>query len=341
MRAMATRTHRVALIPGDGIGPEVTEAARRAIDATGAKIDWIVVNAGASVIAEKGTPLPDEVLETIRKTRCALKGPVGTPIGKGFRSVNVTLRQKLDLYACLRRTRTVPGVKTPFQGVDIIVVRENTEGIYSGIEHEVVPGVVETLRIITEKASLRIAEFAFSLARREGRKKVTALHKANIMKLGDGLFLRCCQTVAARYPDVQYQEMIIDNACMQLVLRPQQFDVLVMENFHGDLISDLAAGLVGGTGVCPGSNIGDGIAVFEAIHGTAPDIAGKGVANPTAVMLSGAEMLAWLGEPEAGARLERAIFAVIGSGDPAKVTRDLGGGAGTKAFTDAVVAALG
>lgn len=333
--------HRVTLIPGDGIGPEVTEAARRAIDASGAKIEWEVENAGAGVVEAEGTPLPERVLDSIRRTGVALKGPVGTPIGKGFKSVNVTMRQKLDTYACLRRTKSVPGVATPFSGVDIIVVRENTEGIYSGIEHEVVPGVVETLRVITERASLRIAEFAFALAEREGRKKVTAVHKANIMKLGDGLFLRCCQEVAARHPSVKYEEMIIDNTCMQLVLRPQQFDVLVMENFHGDIISDLCAGLVGGTGVCPGSNIGEKVAVFEAIHGTAPDIAGKGLANPTAVMLSGVEMLHHLGEHAAGERLERAIYAVIGSGDRALVTRDLKGTAGTRELTDAVLAAMG
>jgi isocitrate dehydrogenase (NAD+) len=333
--------HRVTLIPGDGIGPEVTGAARRAIDASGATIEWDLQNAGAGVVEAEGTPLPDRVIESIRATRVALKGPVGTPIGKGFRSVNVTLRQRLDTYACLRRTKSVPGVETPFKGVDLIVVRENTEGIYSGIEHEVVPGVVETLRVITERASTRIAEFAFALAERERRKKVTAVHKANIMKLGDGLFLRCCQAAAARHPTVKYEEMIIDNACMQLVLRPQQFDVLVMENFHGDIISDLCAGLVGGTGVCPGSNIGAEVAVFEAIHGTAPDIAGKGLANPTAVMLSGVEMLRHLGEDAAGERLERAIYAVLGSGDRSKITRDLKGAAGTSEYTEAVLAAMG
>jgi isocitrate dehydrogenase (NAD+) len=334
-------THRVALIPGDGIGPEVTQAARRAIEAAGALIDWTVVEAGEAVIAKEGTPIPDRVLETVRALGCALKGPVGTPIGKGFKSVNVTLRQKLDTYACLRRTKSVPGVATPFAGVDIIVVRENTEGIYSGIEHEVVPGVVETLRVTTERASLRIAEFAFALAAREGRKKVTAVHKANIMKMADGLFLRCCQVIAKKYPQVVYDEIIIDNCCMQLVSKPQQFDILVMENFHGDIISDLCAGLVGGLGVCGGANLGDGVAVFEAVHGTAPDIAGKGLANPTAVMISGVEMLHHLGERSAAVRLEKAIHAVLGSGDKKKVTRDLGGSAGTKEYTDAVVAAIG
>ena len=336
-------TREVTLLRGDGIGPEVVGAAVQVIEAAGAKIQWVEAIAGADAVAKHGTTLPDETIAALKRTGLGLKGPIGTPIGKGFRSVNVTLRQTLELYACLRRTRNVPGVKTPFPDVDIIVVRENTEGIYSGIEHEVVPGVVETLRIITEKASLRIAEFAFRLAEREGRKRVTALHKANIMKLGDGLFLRCCQEVAARHPTIKYDEMIIDNACMQLVMRPKQFDTLVMENFHGDLISDLTAGLVGGTGVCPGSNIGEKCAVFEAIHGTAPDIAGKRLANPMAVMLSAVEMLRYMGGEyaPAGDRIERAIYAVLGSGDKKVLTRDLGGEAGTDELTRAVIARLG
>ena len=323
----------VTLLRGDGIGPEVTDAAVRAIEAAGAKITWVDAIAGASAAEKTGSTLPDATLDSIRRTGIALKGPIGTPIGKGFKSVNVTLRQTLDLYACLRRTRNIPGVDTPFPDVDIIVVRENTEGIYSGIEHVVVPGVVETLRI---------AEFAFKLAVAEGRKKVTALHKANIMKLGDGLFLRCCQDIAKKYPQIKYEEMIIDNACMQLVMRPKQFDVLVMENFHGDLISDLTAGLVGGTGVCGGSNIGEKCSVFEAIHGTAPDIAGKGLANPGALMLSGIEMLRFMGDEYApvGDRLEKALHSVIGSRDKAILTRDLKGTAGTREFTDAVIARL-
>jgi isocitrate dehydrogenase (NAD+) len=332
----------VALLRGDGIGPEVTDAAIRAIEAAGAKIQWVEAIGGAEAAAKTGSTLPDVTIETIKRTGLALKGPIGTPIGKGFRSVNVELRKRLDLYACLRRTRNVPGVDTPFPDVDIIVVRENTEGIYSGIEHEVVPGVVETLRIITEKASHKIAEFAFQLAKREGRKKVTALHKANIMKLGDGLFLRCCQEIAAKYPEIQYQEMIIDNACMQLVMRPRQFDVLVMENFHGDLISDLTAGLVGGTGVCGGSNIGEKWAVFEAIHGTAPDIAGKRLANPGALMICGVEMLRYMGGEytAAGDRLEKAVYDTIGSRDKAVLTRDLKGEGNTDTFTNAVIARL-
>jgi isocitrate dehydrogenase (NAD+) len=335
-------TREVTLLRGDGIGPEVVDAAVAAVEAAGAKLRWVEAIAGAQAVEKHGTTLPSETIDAIKRTGVALKGPIGTPIGKGFKSVNVTLRQTLDLYACLRRTKNVPGVDTPFPGVDVIVVRENTEGIYSGIEHEVVPGVVETLRVITEKASLRIAEFAFALAEREGRKRVTAIHKANIMKLGDGLFLRCCQAIAAKHPTVKYDEMIIDNTCMQLVLRPQQFDILVMENFHGDIISDLCAGLVGGTGVCPGSNIGEKYAVFEAIHGTAPDIAGKKLANPAAVMLSAVEMLRFLGGDyaPAGDRLEKAIFGVIGSREKSVLTRDLKGAAGTDEFTKAVIARL-
>jgi isocitrate dehydrogenase (NAD+) len=333
----------VTLIRGDGIGPEVVGAAVQAIEATGAKIRWTEAVGGADAVATHGTTLPDATLDAVKRSRVALKGPIGTPIGKGHRSVNVALRKALDLYACVRRTKNVPGVDTPFPSVDLIVVRENTEGIYSGIEHEITPGVVTTLRVVTERATRRIAEFAFKLAERDGRKKVTALHKANIMKLGDGLFLRCCEEIAAKHPGIKYEEMIIDNACMQLVRRPQQFDVLVMENFNGDLVSDLAAGLVGGTGVCPGANIGDDIAVFEAIHGTAPDIAGKRLANPAAVMLSGAEMLEYMGGEYApcGKRLERAVHQVIGSRDRSKLTRDLGGSAGTDEFTAAVVSALG
>ncbi len=332
------KVHRVTLIPGDGIGPEVTRATVRVLEATGVSFEWVEVVAGETAIPKFGSPLPDVVLEKIRETRVALKGPVGTPIGHGFRSVNMTLRQELDLYACLRRTKTIVGIASRYQGVDIIVVRENTEGIYSGIEHEVVPGVVETIRIITEKASRRIAKFAFELAEREGRKRVTAVHKANIMKLGDGLFLRCVREIAAAHPKIQYDEMIIDNTCMQLVLRPERFDILVMENFHGDIISDLTAGLVGGTGVCAGSNLGEGIAVFEAIHGTAPDIAGKGIANPAALILCGAEMLHWLGEKAAAERVEGAVYRVIA--DRVKTTRDLGGTATTDEFAGAVIEAL-
>jgi isocitrate dehydrogenase (NAD+) len=268
----------------------------------------------------------------------ALKGPVTTPIGSGFASVNVALRKRLDLYANVRRARNVSGVHTPFNDVDIIVVRENTEGIYSGLEHVVTAGVVESLRIITERASTRIAEFAFAYAARLGRRKVTAIHKANIMKLGDGLFLECVRRVAERHPRIEYGEMIIDNCCMQLVMRPQQFDVLVMENFHGDIISDLCAGLVGGTGVVPGANYGEGIAVFEAVHGSAPDIAGKDVANPSAVIFCAVEMLEFIGQHEAAKRVFDATCRVIEEGK--SVTRDLGGQATTTAMTNAIIAAL-
>jgi len=347
----------VVYIEGDGIGPEVVGAAIRAVDATGAKIKWTRALAGSEAEKAGMEPLPQDTLDMIKAVGIALKGPTETPIGKGRRSVNVALRRELDLYANLRRTRTVVGVDTPFKDIDITVVRENTEGIYSGIEHEVTPGVVTSLRVVTEKASRRIAEYAFALAAKEpGRRahvkdkdgnplkrKVTALHKANIIKLGDGLFLRCCKEVAKKYEGViQYEEMIIDNACMQLVRKPRQFDVLVMENFNGDLISDLCAGLVGGTGVCPGSNYGTESAVFEAIHGSAPDIAGKRLANPAAVMLSAAEMLEHMGGDyvSCGRRLEKAIFDVIATRDATKLTRDLGGETGTDGFTTAVVLAL-
>ena len=331
--------HQSTLIPGDGIGPEVTAAATEVIAAAGVEIDWIPVIAGAEAVKKYGEPLPARVLDTIRHTRTALKGPVTTPIGKGFVSVNVALRKSLDLYACIRRARNIPGLRTPFEGVDLVVVRENTEGMYSGIEHEVIPGVVETLKIITERASLRIAEYAFGLAVREGRKRVTAVHKANIMKLSDGLFLESCRRVASRYPDIEYNERIVDNTCMQLVMNPRQFDILVMENFYGDFISDLTAGLVGGVGVVPGANFGTEYAVFEAVHGSAPDIAGKGIANPTAVILSGVELLRHLGEHGTAERILRAVYRVIGEGRI--VTPDLGGTATTREFTSAVIAALG
>jgi isocitrate dehydrogenase (NAD+) len=309
------------------------------IEAAGAQIEWIEVPAGESAMEKYKVPLPDIVLDSIRDTKVCLKGPCTTPIGKGFRSVNVTLRQSLDLYSCLRRTKSMQGIDTPFKDVDIIIVRENTEGIYSGIEHMVTAGVVATMRVITEKASARIAEFAFRLAAREGREKVTAVHKANIMKLGDGLFLDCVRAVAKKYPSVKYEEIIIDNCCMQLVMKPQQFDILVMENFHGDILSDLTSGLVGGIGVTPGSNIGDEYAVFEAIHGSAPDIAGKGVANPTALILSAVEMLQHMREAVIADKIERAVMKVLAE---AKVrTRDLKGTANTAEYTQAVITAMG
>jgi isocitrate dehydrogenase (NAD+) len=328
--------HTVTLIPGDGIGPEVAAAAVRVLGATGVDLEWQTEVAGASAVGEHGSPLPARVLESIRRNRVALKGPTETPVGTGFRSVNVALRKELDLYANLRPLRTLPGVKTRYDGVDVVVVRENTEDLYSGVEHVVVPGVVESLKIITERASTRIARFAFAYARSHGRKRVSAVHKANIMKLSDGLFLDCCRKVAREHPEVGYDEIIVDNACMQLVLDPTRFDVLLLENLYGDIISDLCAGFVGGLGMAPGANIGDEGAVFEAVHGSAPDIAGKNLANPIALVLSGALMLEHLGENEAGRRVRAAVTAVLAEGRP--LTRDLGGTAGTTEIAEAIAA---
>jgi len=330
--------HSVALIPGDGIGPEVTSAAREIISAAGVEIAWEVAETRPAVGRHQGESLPDQLVETVRRNRVALKGPIATPIAEGPPSINVGLRQALELYANLRPVRNVPGVKSRYDRVDLVIVRENTEDLYAGLEHTVVPGVVESLKIITEKASTRIAQFAFRYAREHGRKKVTAVHKANIMKLSDGLFLTCARRVAAEYPDVRYEEKIVDNACMQLVLDPGQFDVLLLPNLYGDVISDLAAGLVGGLGVVPSANLGERAAVFEAVHGTAPDIAGQGIANPTAVLLSGAMMLEHLGEPEAARRIREAVFRVYR--EARSLTRDVGGSASTAEFTRAVIAAL-
>jgi isocitrate dehydrogenase (NAD+) len=334
-------THTITLIPGDGIGPEVTQAAVRAVEATGAAVQWDQVEAGAAAIEKHGKPLPDNVLESLRRTSIGLKGPIGTPVGGGFASVNVALRKSLDLYVNYRPARALPGVPSRFADLDLdlVLFRENTEGLYSGLEHEVVAGVVESLKIITEKASLRIARYAFEFARKRGRKKVTALHKANIMKMSDGLFLRCSREIAKEFPAIQYEELIIDNACMQLVLAPEKFDVLVAENLYGDIVSDLCAGLVGGLGLVPGANIGDHCAIFEAVHGSAPDIAGKGVANPTALMRAAVQMLAHLGEHDASERLRNAIRAVYAQGKTA--TRDIGGKASTEQFTDAVIENIG
>lgn len=327
--------YRIVLIPGDGIGPEVTAAARRVVDATGLQIKWESHQAGQSALDAVGTPLPKETLDAIRVADATLKGPTATPSGTGFRSVNVELRQKLQLYANFRPARSMPGVPTRYGNVDLIVVRENTEGLYSGLEHEVVPGVVESLRVVTEPASERIAQFAFETARDQGRKRVTCVHKANILKLSDGLFLRTCRRVAERYLDIQFDDCIIDAAAMKLVLNPQAFDVMVMENLFGDIVSDLTAGLVGGLGLAPSANIGHGVAVFEAVHGSAPDIAGKGLANPTAVILSAVLMLRFLGETNAADRVENAIRSVYTEG---KVrTGDLGGKASTNEFVEAVI----
>ena len=330
--------HRVTLLPGDGIGPEVTSAARAVVDATGVAIAWTVRDAGAPAIAAEGDPLPESVLDAIRETGCALKGPVTTPIGTGFTSVNVRLRKALDLYASVRPVRTLPGVPSRYDDVDLVIIRENTEGLYSGIENEVVPGVVETLKVFTAKACTRIAEYAFMLARRDGRKKVSAAHKASIMKMTDGLFLACCREVAARNPDVAYEEVVIDRLCMELALDPRQYDVILLENLYGDIVSDLASGLVGGLGVVPGANIGTAAAVFEAVHGSAPDIAGKNFANPLALILSATLMLRHLGEGAAADRIMAAILAMLGSG---KVrTRDMGGTASTTDVRDAIIAGL-
>jgi len=301
--------HKVTLIPGDGIGPEVTDAARRIIQATGVRIEWEVVKAGYHALEKCKTVLPDIVFDSIRRNKVALKGPVGTPIGEGFRSVSVTIRKTLDLFANLRPVKSFPGVKSRYECIDIVVIRENTEDLYSGLEHEVAPGVVETLKVITERASLRIANFAFRFAKRRGRKKVTAIHKANIMKLSDGLFLDCVRRVSRDYPVIGYEEVIVDNACMQLVLNPNRFDVLLTENLYGDIVSEICAGLVGGLGFAPGANIGDNYAVFEAAHGSAPDIAGKNLANPIAITLSGALLLKYIGENrEAKISKRRSIY---------------------------------
>jgi isocitrate dehydrogenase (NAD+) len=332
--------HQITLIPGDGIGPEVAEATVRAVDATGVAIEWERVEAGARALAEHGSLIPDEVFASLEMTRVGLKGPTATPIGGGHQSINVALRKKLCLNVNFRPVRMLPGLKTRFQDLplNLAIFRENTEDLYSGLEHEVIPGVVESLKIITRSASTKIARAAFEFARREGRSKVTAIHKANIMKLSDGLFLKCCREIAAQFPEIQYNELIVDNACMQLVMRPETFDILVMPNLYGDIMSDLAAGLVGGLGIVPGANIGENHAVFEAVHGTAPDIAGKGLANPTALMQSAVLMLAHIGERDAAARLQNAIHEVYA--EAKHLTGDVGGKASTTEFTDAVIAKL-
>src|SRR5579884_2859539 len=337
---MVNVAHRVTLIPGDGIGPEVAQATRRAVDSTGASIDWECIDLNAEIIAQEREVLPPNVIASLARTRVGLKGPVTTPVAGGFPSVNVALRKALDLFANVRPVCSLPGVKTRFSDVaiDMVIFRENTEDLYSGLEHEVVKDVVTSLKVITRTASLRIAEYAFSYAEKHGRKKVTAIHKANIMKLADGLFLRCCREVAQNYPEIQYKELIVDNASMQLVMRPETFDVLLLPNLYGDIVSDLAAGLVGGLGVVPGANMGETHAVFEAVHGSAPDIAGQGKANPTALMLSAAMMLTHLGEREAANKLQSAIQSVYREGK--YLTRDVGGTASTEDFTDAVIRAI-
>jgi isocitrate dehydrogenase (NAD+) len=325
------------LIRGDGIGPEVIEAAVRVMEAAGGRIDWDVQLAGRAAFERHGTAIPDALLASLRRTRVGLKGPLETQIGRvGYRSVNVALRKSFDLYANVRPIRSFPGVKSAFSRVDLVVVRENTEDLYSGIEHQIAPGVVESVKVITARASRRIARFAFELARRQRRRQVAAIHKANIMKLSDGLFLACAREVARRHPSIEYVELIVDNACMQLVLRPQDFDVLLLENLYGDIVSDLCAGLVGGLGLTPGANLGDRTALFEAVHGTAPDIAGKNLANPLAAVLSGAMLLRHVGQGGAADRIERAVAQLLREGRVR--TRDLGGRSTTTAVTDRLVA---
>ena len=331
-------TYRVTLIPGDGTGPELAAALETVIGASGVPIEWERHDAGAAVLERRGTPLPDEVVASVRATGVAIKGPITTPVGSGFRSVNVALRKALDLYACLRPARSLAGVPSRFTNVDLVVVRENTEDLYAGIEHEVTPDAAESIKVITRAASERIARFAFEYARAHGRRKVTAVHKANIMKLTDGLFLRCVREAARDYPDVEFDDRIVDNACLQLVQTPELFDVIVAPNLYGDIVSDLCAGLIGGAGVAPGANVGVEAAVFEAVHGSAPDIAGRDIVNPTAFLLSGVLMLEHLGEAAAARRLQVAVAAVIAEGRT--VTRDLGGAAGTQEFARAVAARL-
>ncbi len=330
--------HRVTLIPGEGIGPEVASATRRVLEATSVQIDWEEIAGRSDSSSNQEKTVNQAAVESVRRNRVALKGPMATAIAGGAPSVNVALRKTLDLYANLRPVKNMPGVKSHFQGVDLTLVRENTEDLYSGLEHEVVPGVVESLKIITERASTRIAKFAFEYAKHHGRKKIHAIHKANIMKLSDGLFLRSVRAVAAQFPQIEYKELIVDNACMQIVMDPQQFDMLLLPNLYGDVMSDLAAGLVGGLGVVPSANIGDECAMFEAVHGTAPDIAGKGFANPTALLMSSILMLDHLGERTAAERIQNALESVYR--EAKHTTRDVGGQAGTEEFADAVIAAL-
>ncbi len=326
--------HTITLIPGDGIGPEVSDAVLRILLAAAVPIDWDRQDAGLLAFETQGTSLPKGVLDSIERNRIALKGPLTTPIAEGFTSVNVGLRKALDLYSNLRPVNKVRGIESRFENVDLIIVRENTEDLYAGLEHVVVPGVVESLKIITARASERIARFAFKYARQWGRKRVTAIHKANIMKLGDGLFLESVRGVSREFPDVTYDERIVDAACMHLVMTPEKFDVLLLPNLYGDIVSDLCAGLVGGLGVVPGANLGEHVAVFEAVHGSAPDIAGQGIANPMALLLSALMMLRHLGEDAAADRIRAALERVLVKGET--LTRDLGGTATTLSFTDAV-----
>ncbi len=325
----------VVLLPGDGIGPEITEATREVLGATGVEIDWRPFETGMAALEKTGTPLPDEVVEEIRRCGVALKGPITTPVGTGFSSVTVALRQRLDLYANLRPVRSIPGVPARYSDVDLVIIRENTEDLYTGIEYRIDEDTVVAEKRITRPASLRIARFAFDYASRYGRRQITAVHKANILKMSDGLFLQCAREVAGQYPQVQYTERIVDALCMDLVLDPGRHDVLLCPNLYGDIVSDLAAGLVGGLGLAPAANVGDGVAVFEAVHGSAPDIAGKGIANPTALILAGAMMLAYLGESAAAARIEQAVWETYRQGRA--LTPDIGGTATTREMAQAIV----
>jgi isocitrate dehydrogenase (NAD+) len=332
------KTHTVTLIPGDGIGPEVTDAVVRILEATGVKFAWERFAAGAEAFEKHKEYIPKELYESIERNKLALKGPVTTPVGGGFPSINVTLRKKFELYANFRPIKNLPGLETRYPNVDLVIVRENTEGLYVGLEHEVVPGVVESIKVITEKASTRIAKFAFEYARQHKRKKIHAIHKANIMKLSDGLFLRCARDISKGFPEIFYGEHIIDNTCMQLVMNPYQYDMLLLENLYGDIVSDLCAAFVGGLGLVPGANLGADAAIFEAVHGSAPDIAGKDIANPTALLQSAILMLRHVHETEAADKLQTALEAVYM--EKKTLTRDVGGSSGTKAFADAVIKAI-
>lgn len=330
--------HKITLIPGDGIGKEVTFAAKKIIDSVGVKIDWDIQNAGIEVIEQFKTPLPEHVIDSIKENKVALKGPITTPIGEGFRSVNVTLRKVLDLYTNLRPVKTYAGIPTRYDNIDIVIVRENTEDLYVGIEHMVGEDAAESIKIFTRKGCERIVRYAFEYAKREGRQKVTAVHKANIMKYTDGMFLSIAKEIAKEYPEIEFEEMIIDAMCMKLVQVPEIYDVLVLPNLYGDIVSDLCAGLVGGMGFAPGANIGSEYAVFEAVHGSAPDIAGKNIANPTALILSGIHMLRHIGELEASNKIERALSDVLKEGEV--LTADIGGRASTTEFTDYIISKL-
>jgi isocitrate dehydrogenase (NAD+) len=327
--------HKITLLPGDGIGPEVTAAVVQIVECAGVDVEWEKYFVGAEALTRTGDPLPQEVLDSVLRNKIALKGPVTTPVGTGFASINVRLRKTLDLYANLRPVKTLPNIRSRYDDIDLIVIRENTESLYAGLEHEVVPGVVESLKIITERASTRIARFAFEYARTHGRKRITCVHKANIMKLSDGLFLKCFRDVAKEYPNIEADDRIVDNLCMQLVVNPNQFDMLLLENLYGDIVSDLTAGLVGGLGVVAGANIGENGAVFEAVHGSAPDIAGQNKANPLALLQSAVMLLQHVGEMEPAKRIHEAIVKVLGMG-PESRTRDIGGTGSTTDFTVAI-----